>query len=404
MAKIRYQKWLFRLLKHTVVRGILKRLNIQYVDVDNVRDVKPPYLVCPNHVGFWDPFIINYHLPYPIHYVVSDANFRDPVRAFGLGLVGSIPKAKSVSDVESVRNILSVKNRGGIIGIFPEGKRNWDGVTLPIFYSAAKMIKKFRLPVIVPLLKGMFLCNPRWGRKRRIGEIRVEFRILFTPEQIDGLDVDEIFARLKEALHHNDYEYQREKMIPFKGKKIAEKVEEAVYVCPHCRSIGHLRSRGDRLFCGDCGYTVRMNEYGFFVEDGYKVYFDNIHDWNVWQTEVLHRLVVDYKKKEHPGPIMRDRRGILFTGYRMKPMKKFRVGSLTLFHDRMLFVTLFAKPVIFDIRLIRGINVQDNEKLEFYYEDILYRLHFPEFVSTYKWATAVQFLQKEYGIESEQVY
>lgn len=403
MAKIRYQKWFFHTMKNTIVRGILSKFNIHYTDIDPVQDIKPPYLVMPNHIGFWDPFIINFHLKYPIHYVVSDSNFRDPLRAFGLSLVGSIPKTKSVSDYESVKNILSVKNRGGVIGIFPEGKRNWDGATLPIFYSAAKLIKKFQLPVIVPLLKGMFFCNPRWGKKKRIGKIEVEFRTLFMPEQIVKLSVDEIFTKLKAALYENDYDFQREKMIPYKGKKIAENVEEAVYVCPHCRSIGHLRSQDDRVFCGDCGWTVRMNEYGFFVSDGYKVYFDNLHDWNVWQTELIHKMVVDYKKKKRPGSILRDRRGILFTGFKRKPMKKFRVGSLTLFYDRLLFVTLFKRPVLFDIRKIRGINVQDNEKLEFYYDDILYRLHFPEFVSTYKWATAILLLQQEWGVETEQV-
>ncbi len=403
MGRIVYRKWFFWILKRTLGPSAVKMLKVEYVDVDPVHDLEPPYLVCPNHVGFWDPFIVNQHLKYPVHYVVSDANFRDPLRGVFLNLVGSIPKTKSVSDIESVKNILSVKNRGGVIGLFPEGKRNWDGVTLPLFYSAAKLIKKFQIPVVVPLLKGMFLCNPRWGREPRDGKILIEYRILYRPEQIAKLSVDEIFAGLKKALEYNEYDYQRQVMIPVKGRKLAENVERALFTCPHCRSVGHLRSRDDRLYCGDCGYSVKMNEYGFFVDDGYKIYFDNIRDWNVWQMGLLQKTIADCKKTEYPGPILMDRRGILFTGYKMRPMKKFRVGSLTLFHNRLLFVTLFKRPVIFDVRGIKGINVQDNEKLEFYYDDVLYKLHFPDFVSTYKWATAIQFLQKEYGIEPEQV-
>ena len=57
-----------------------------------------------------------------------------------------------------------------------------------------------------------------------------------------------------------------------------------VYVCPHCKQIGTLHSKGNFLTC-DCGYKVEFGQDGFFHECEKALVFDNVLDWDKWQKE-----------------------------------------------------------------------------------------------------------------------
>jgi len=88
------------------------RYSVTAENLDVVRNLRPPYLVLPNHTSVWDPFFVNKFIPGVIHYVVSDSNFRSRIVEFGLGLVGSIPKTKVMSDLDTVKNIMKVTRAG----------------------------------------------------------------------------------------------------------------------------------------------------------------------------------------------------------------------------------------------------------------------------------------------------
>src|SRR5690606_16165990 len=105
--------------------------------------------------------------------------------------------------------------------------------------------------------------------KSRRGKIQVNYGILFTPEQLKALSVDEIYERMCAELSTNEYSWQEERMIPFVGKRLAERLERVLFLCPNCGGIGRLISKDDTLTCQDCGETVRYNQYGYFEkEDG----------------------------------------------------------------------------------------------------------------------------------------
>ena len=92
-----------------------------------VKELKAPYLVLSNHVGFWDPFIAGHFLPPFTHFVASDATFRNKIIRFLLTRLGTIPKKKNMRDTKVIRDIISVIRQGENVGIFPEAVRNWAG-------------------------------------------------------------------------------------------------------------------------------------------------------------------------------------------------------------------------------------------------------------------------------------
>ena len=387
---------LFRVLVQSTLRVYLHlAYNVKLENLELLQKLEPPYMLLPNHMSFWDPFIINCYIPHTVHYVVSDVHFRYPVKRIFLGLVGAFPKTKFVSDIETVKNILRVKANKGIIGIFPEGRRSWDGHTQPLLYSTAKLIKLLKIPVVVPILKGAFLSLPRWAHGRRKGRVTASFSLGFKSEDLARLKVNEIFEKLGRLLDYDEYDEQRLQMIPFRGKRRAEYMELTLYLCPQCRSIGTLHSHKHDFVCTQCGYAVYYNEYGFLEQKSKVLFFRDIHEWNCWQIEHLEKVLLQRVTDRSKLLIFEDHQVWLYTGNKIEPPRRNRLGRMVLYWDRIEFCALHQDPLIFKIEDIRGINVQDNEKLEFYTGETLYRFSaLSRRTSALKWLKAVDMLQK----------
>ena len=437
-----------------VVLGIYLKLrfNMKAENRDLVYRLKPPYLVLPNHVGYWDPFMVSIFVPQAIHWVAADANFRSRIVRRFLGLVGAIPKAKAITDFEAIRYILSIREAGGVVGIFAEGQRTWDGTTLPLLYSTAKLVRLMKAPVVAPIFLGGYFSHPRWSYKPRRGKLTVRFTLALTAEEARTFSVDQIYARLAEALSHDDYAYQAQAMIPYRGRRRAEDLEHPLFVCPDCRGIGTLHSCKARYRCGAYGYEVRYTETGFLTaaeESALEIasptlsstpaagnsapgksrapQFATIRDWHRWQLQQLPSLIKErmIRYYEREIPIVEDRRIDASRGYRSSRLTKLGRGTLQLLPDRLVFFLPGEEPrrppgppaagggkqptgtasegaqagegqagaLEIPLSEIRGLNVQLTRHLELYYRGRLY-VFFPAShkVSAYKWQNAIEIL------------
>ncbi|NBF39904.1 MAG: hypothetical protein GVY14_05760, partial [Spirochaetes bacterium] len=65
-----------RVLRLTVGTWLRLRFNITAENAALLKRVRRPYLLLPNHVGYWDPFQLSSFVPYPVHHVAADQNFR----------------------------------------------------------------------------------------------------------------------------------------------------------------------------------------------------------------------------------------------------------------------------------------------------------------------------------------
>ncbi len=392
--RIRTYRTFNRLLQLTLGRYLTWRYNMAAENLELFERLSPPFLVLTNHTTFWDPFMVSNFVPHPIHHVTSDANFRNPVMRFFLGLVGSIPKSKQISDLETVKHIMRIRSRSGVIGIFPEGRRSWDGHTLQLIYSTAKLIKLLRIPVVTVLMKGAYLSLPRWTRHPRRGRLLLSFRLGLSSAEIASQSVEEIYGRLTGLLEHDEYSWQRENRIPFRGRRKAERLERTLFLCPRCQTMGAMESRGDRLACRACGGAVLYNEYGFLEAQGGPPPFETVRDWNLWQIERLQALLAEARQGGPDNRIFSDGPVWLFRGYRSSPLKKLRLGDLTLYPDRAVFSPRQGRRIHFPLNEMSGVNIQNRERLELYLSNTLYRFLFIDpRVSAYKWMLSMNVLR-----------
>ncbi|NLM10484.1 MAG: 1-acyl-sn-glycerol-3-phosphate acyltransferase [Clostridiaceae bacterium] len=389
-----YSKWFNKFLKSTFGLYLKKRFKVNIYN-KKIQNIKPPYLVIGNHVGVWDPFLMSIGISDPIYFVISDSHFRNFWLRQVLKLVGGIPKSKQLADSGTIRAILSIIKRKGVIGLYPEGARNWDLKNVPVIYSTAKLIKSLKIPVISTVMQGAGLTRPRWARSSRTGMINMNYDILLKPEEIKIMDVDAIYQKVVDGINMNEYEWQKKNMIPFKGNNLAEYLDLFLVVCPKCKSLCSLYSHGDFFTCRDCSYTVKYDEYGFLKTEGEK-FFDSPQTWSEWQNDYLYKLFSKEEFKSGKAPLFTDTDTKLFTGRRRGKLRKYNwLGKVELYFDRFEFKPEKGDMYTFPLDEISGMNTQNNNKFEFYYKNTLYRFKFTtQHKSIYKYELAINIIDR----------
>ncbi|MBP7176575.1 MAG: 1-acyl-sn-glycerol-3-phosphate acyltransferase [Thermoclostridium sp.] len=389
-----YSKWFNNLLRNTFGNYLLKRFHVRIYN-EQIRDVKPPYIIISNHVGTWDPFILSMGVPDPVYFVISDAHFRHFWLRQVFKLVGGIPKAKQIADSTTIRAILSVIKNNGVIGLYPEGARNWDLKNIEVIYPTAKLIKSLKVPVVATAMEGAGLTKPRWARSSRSGHINLNYSLLLTPEQIKEMSVDEIYQKVVDGIHVNEYHWQEKNRVLFKGKNLAEYLDMFLVVCPRCKNLCSLYSHGNTLSCTHCGYAVDYDEYGYFSTKD-EPYFLNPQTWSDWQSSWLNDLFSQSEYICGEKVLFSDVKTKLFTGKRRGKLRQYYwLGKVELFFDRIVFTPERGDNYVFPIDRITGVNVQNNNKFEFYYEDNLYRFKFTtQHKSVYKYELAFKLIAK----------
>lgn len=249
---------------------------------------KEPFVMLANHTFLFDVIHVPLRFKNVPFIVASQTLFKkQPTKFLVTQVAHVIPKSKGASDTSTVRELIGSIKRGYPVLIFPEGDTTFYGETGYIEESTMKLIKKLGVDVVTCNVKGGYLSKPRWATgKRKHRQVSFEYKLTITKEQIKTLDLTQINDMIKEALYHNDYQYQRQVMIPHPGKKLAEGIENVVYVCPFCEAINTIESKGNFIRCNACNHEGIMDSYGFIQN----FRFDNLIDWNHFQRGFSKKL------------------------------------------------------------------------------------------------------------------
>lgn len=285
-------------LQQDIIMFLLRPLVFIWMWIDAKRKVhrdpkfhfnrKEPYVMLANHTFLFDVVHVPLRLVKVPFIIASQTLFtKQPAKFLVTQVAHVIPKSKGRSDSGTIMKTYGAIKRGYPILIFPEGDSTFYGETGHIEEATMKLIKKLKLDVVTVEVSGGYLSNPRWAtgvRKNR--RIHLDYKLEIPKAELAELSLEEIGSRVHQALYHNDYEYQREHMIPHPGKKLAEGIENIVYVCPHCQSINSIVSHGNTFHCQSCGKEGSIDKFGFIHDFVY----DNLVDWNHFQRDFHDKL------------------------------------------------------------------------------------------------------------------
>jgi 1-acyl-sn-glycerol-3-phosphate acyltransferase len=220
-----------------------------------------PGILVANHVNFFDPIWIYDVLDRPMYFVATEELFRSRVLSVIVRLLGLIPFRRQAQDFQSIRNIIKLLQAGGLIGIYPEGTRTWDGINAPIIPTIARIIRRMRVPVFSCRVEGGYLHFPRWADKWRPIRVRLIFDQLYTGDTIPDSE-EQVIADIAEAIHTSDYELRLPEV---KGRVpgLAAGIQKILYRCPNCQSVESLKAAeplaSNQVQCHSCFATWEVD-------------------------------------------------------------------------------------------------------------------------------------------------
>ncbi len=352
--------------RHRVVFGVLRPIVRLYTRLAyGFRSAPAPKaqaLIFANHNCNLDPLFIVTSFKKPIYFVASDVIFRLGWLSRCLNwLVAPIPIAKSQLDAQSIRAMLRTRNEGGSICVFPDGNRSFNGRTGYIAPAAAKLAKRLDLPLVLYRIEGAYLSTPRWGKGIRRGKVRGFIHSVLSPEAMNALTEGELLAKIRAALFVDAFAMQRAHPMKYRrGRDRALYLQRALYMCPKCRVIGNMASKGHAFFCESCGLAVYYDEYGFFSLENGEPPFEDIYAWDIWQKAALKEMISspEFAEAFAAKPLFTDDGCAL---YRVEGgvSKLIETGQLCMFADRL---ELGSNQFRFED--IRGVSVFMPQSLE----------------------------------------
>ena len=186
------------------VKIVLKlKYKMNHVGLENVPK-KGPAIFISNHTSIVDSFIIGSFLPRKIFFMAKSTEFESLERRIFFYISRTFPVRRYDIDPVSLRNAFRILEYGGMLGIYPEGERTWDGEMLPFRRGTLRFLLATGVPVIPAAISGAFQHGARWGGgggETGNTEITVKIGSPINIEKIKGKDQrDEDIDALNERL------------------------------------------------------------------------------------------------------------------------------------------------------------------------------------------------------------
>jgi 1-acyl-sn-glycerol-3-phosphate acyltransferase len=244
-----------------------------------------PVLILSNHNSDFDPLLMVISLKKHFRFVASANIMSGPIGKLIAFLAGPIPREKGANADKTVSLIVENLNAGIDVAMFPEGNKSWDGTTGFISRRTAEIIKKTNCGLVTYRFDGDYLRSPRWARHARKG--RVFGRVIneYSCEQLKQMNTDEIYEVIIRDVQADAYQYQDEHHLTYKGKALAEGIENLTYLCPVCKRFDTIRSHGNEFECS-CGMKAVYDEYGYLQGERIREYNSTVK-WNAFQKQWL---------------------------------------------------------------------------------------------------------------------
>ena len=323
-------------------------------------------LMLANHTFMFDVIHVPMRFKIPPYIVASRTLFtKQPTKFLLNNVAHCIPKSKGASDTRTARGLIGAIKKGYPVLIFPEGNTTFHGNTKYIEHSTFKLAKFLKVDVITCNIKGGYLSKPRWATsKRKNRKVELNYELAIHKEDLVNMSIDDISKVIYGKLDNNDYEYQKKSMIKRPGKKLAEGLENVLYICTECESVNTLVTKGNSITCTHCNTLGSMDEYGTI--SGFR--YNNPIEWDEWQKElkeVLYNSVVDST-------------GNLFV-IKFEDDSEELFGRVSLHYEKGILKIAGAKDLTMSIKDMLNPVITLRRDFSFTYDDVYYYIKLDKF-------------------------
>ena len=134
-------------------------LRLQVNGLENLKTLERPYLICPNHQSFLDPFVLCSNYPFAlfknIFHVGASEFFDNALMRFVAKMLNVVPVNPDTELMRAMKaGAIGLKN-GKVLNIYPEGERAFDGELHGFKKGAAILATELDLPIVPIALDGL---------------------------------------------------------------------------------------------------------------------------------------------------------------------------------------------------------------------------------------------------------
>ncbi|HHW23684.1 MAG TPA: 1-acyl-sn-glycerol-3-phosphate acyltransferase [Clostridiaceae bacterium] len=357
-----WHRFVFKALQIFLGPVLVRKLNYSY---EKVKPSGYPYIILANHNTDYDPFLVGMAFPHHMYYVASEHIFRwGFVSRLINFLVAPIPRVKGTTEIYTAINILKRLKDGANVCMFAEGNRSFSGETNRIHPSTGKLVKKSGVNLITFRFDGGYFTSPRWSKTIRRGMMKGRMVREYSAEELKKMTWEEINEAVQNDLYVNAYEEQKKNPIEYKGEKLAENLETALYLCPKCGGTETLKSEDDRFYCS-CGLDLRYNTYGYFVSNNNeKPPFETVLEWYRYQEKYLMDNMEKIRNYPSDRLIYSDEEQTLWKAAWGKKNSLIGKGKLLLYNDRLVF-DCTDKKYVFELKDIMDLGIIGQKVIAF---------------------------------------
>ena len=324
------------------------------------------YLILMNHQTPFDQFFVGLSFQGAVYYMATEDILSlgwvsDLIRF----LVAPIPIKKQTTDVQAVRTCLRVAKEGGTIAIAPEGNRTYSGRTEYMNPAIAGLARKLGLPIALYRIEGGYGVSPRWSTVLRKGRMKAYVSRVIEPEEYQNLTAEQLSAMIAEGLYVNEACVDRE----YHHRQLAEYMERAIYVCPHC-GLSTFESHDDLLSCKSCGRQTRYLPTKQLQGVNWDCPFEFVAQWYDYQNDFVNGLDLTALTDE---PLYREQANLwLVLLYKRKlPLRK--NAAIALYGDRVVIDEGTADALVLPFAEVTAASVLGRNKLNLYHGGQVYQ-------------------------------
>jgi len=393
------RSWFYQLMLLLLRRPIQHFFRLQPVNTEVIPRSGPAILLA-NHVTLFDPIWIYDVLKRPVYFVATEELFRGRLLGWLLRWFGAFPMRKAASDLKTMKNVIQVLLRGGLVGLYPEGVRTWDGSNSPIIPTIARLIRRMRVPVFYCRLEGGYLSWPRWANRWRRIPVRLVFSQLYRKTTIPNSDPP-ILRDIARAIEIRDYQLPIEDGARrFTG--LASGLPKLLYRCPNCRTVEGLVAvrplSTNQIECRSCFSTWRVDirsrltpvdEFGRDTGESRTAaeWYRRIRELplNPIRTSLV-------RLEQGENLYLVSRAHFLFRERRFPRLRLYAFGRALLTDRRLLFKGKAGIRLSAPLAEIASLSIEPGDKLHFIWRGTLYRIPFRR-ESPLKWMDMLQRLR-----------
>lgn len=100
--------------------AVYKKLTVK--GKENIPE-KGALIIAPNHIAFSDPAIIIANCPRTVHFMAKSELFERPLKSVFMRNMNAFPVKRNNFDRDALKRAEQILDNGGVLGIFPEGRR-----------------------------------------------------------------------------------------------------------------------------------------------------------------------------------------------------------------------------------------------------------------------------------------